>query len=300
MTSETDEKTLAPRKAKASKPLLARLKQVSWVISLCISILSLVLTQIEPLRQFFASSDFFFSTPKTMRIVSAGGLLNFVPIVSITNVGKKTAVIDRIDMYLEKREAAGASYRRALRADGHYFEPSTSNPSWTPTIYPLHFIRLKPEEWLSANVIYRDSTDRKIQALSEFESKVTAYIRDAKRSLNQVALQNTTTWGFGPNNGEDLRRLLDANLEGFSAGTYHLLFAFTEVGKSRPSLVRAFSFEVLPDSIKGIREQKITTNSPTSVEPNQRFEWRVRLNPLTESDTVERLVSSYLATNPAP
>jgi len=286
--------------ARQKSSVLGRLKKHSWAASLAISLLSVGLTQIEPLRLVFATPEYFFATPKSMRIVSYFGVLHFAPIVTIINTGKKTTAIDRVDLYVEKRESATSTYRRVLRAEGHYFEPTTSNPNWIPTTYPLHFIRLTPEGYLSANVVYRGNADRQYVGVAEFQAKASSAARDVRRAKGIPEPKQGAVYDLGPTIAGDLRSMLETNLDGFTSGTYNILFAFTEIGKDSPSLTRAFAFEVLPDDIKAVFNHKLAVVANGRDEMGHSFEVRVRLTPITETASINRLTSAYLSASPSP
>jgi hypothetical protein len=189
----------------------------AW-LSLGVSVVAVVLSQLPPLRTFVSSAKLDVDLNRNLQVRHIVGDIDLLPYVQISNSGSAPGVIGTIEIIITRKDTP--SFKKVLTAQSYFLKPTSVGLNQTPTAIPFGRIAVPPHEtWDTyAEFFETPSSARRIE-MARMQSNVSLQIQDA---LKAISPPNTKLAEISDELFTELSSNANARLKDFTIGEYIL------------------------------------------------------------------------------
>ncbi len=217
---------------------------VPWV-SLAVAILALILSQLHPLYTYLDKPKLKADLHSNMLVTHYLGDLFFTPYVKITNVGRASGTVTRIELLVEKRD--NPAFRKRMPAQTYFLKPEALGAGQIPTRVPFGQISIASSaSWESYVEFFVTPTAAKRIKADEFQKR----IHSEFGVFNPFGSSRPT---ISKELYQEITRLSEDELRTFDIGEYYLLALFWTDDKKDPAIRRGYTFTVFDGHLARLR-----------------------------------------------
>ena len=293
--SGTDKKAASPEKegGGAGSSFDKRLSLISLVASL----LAIVLSQFHPLYTFIDKPKLAGSVNPEFTVAHYLGNLNLTLYLHLTNTGRATGTVSRVETFLEKADNTG--YRKRMPVQQYFTLPTALNYGESPTQFPFGPRDLVPDGRWESYVVASELFSKDLQ------NQANAIVRKTQESITAISALAVKPAGTGPyvptsvdsDTYAEITRFVHKNLGGFGLGEYNLLVLFWDEKSEKPFSVQCYAFSVFEGDVEAL--ENITREYKTGGgliypfrDPNSTV-FGSTLRPVKDDRTIERMLKDY-------
>lgn len=215
-------------------------KSITAWLSLAVSVVAVILSQLPPLRTFISSAELDIDLNRNLQIRHIVGDIDLLPYVQISNSGSAPGVIGTIELVVTRKDTP--SFKKVLTAQSYFLKPTSVGLNQTPTAIPFGRIAVPPHEtWDTyAEFFETPSSARRIE-IARMQSKVSEQIQDA---IKMISPPNSKLAEISPELFSELSSNANARLKDFSIGEYILRARVLSTEVSQVLAEKCYTFAV--------------------------------------------------------
>jgi hypothetical protein len=267
-------------------------------ISLIVSLLAVVLSQFHPLYTFLDKPKLGGSVNPDFSITHQYGSLSLTLYLHLTNNGRATGTVTRVETLIEKADDSG--YRKRMPVQTYFTPLPTYTVGEAQNPLPFGARDIVPDaRWENYVNAYEMPT-------KDEQTHMNSLIMQVQKQLNdQIRAPHSDKPNYFPNEPyriddklyDELTSTVRKNLGGFGMGEYTLLLMLWDDKAEKPFSVSCYSFSVFEADIQileGIVEQYRTGNGviyPLNAQLPMGFGSTLR--PVKDQGTIDRMLRDF-------
>ena len=263
------------------------------IITLVLSILAIVLSQIRPIYQFFEDPEIETTVNiEDLRVRHYFGHLVFEQLLQVKNTGKADGIVSQIDYYIEKVHREGEVNRDKKFRNTYKVQTQRYGENFSST-YPILDISLNYGSLFDSPVIVYETLEQSQQdECRDLWNKIYSSI---EKQENEDEDEENYPYAISDTLENKVVKLIDNNLNGFTYGDYKLLVVAYDKHKQPITPTKYYTFKVLPGDIDKLKkitnDYKFGRNGiyyPTKGE----FGFSTKLTVYTDKSEIEQLMTN--------